>query len=109
MTDAQTDGYVDPEVGGVPPLAETDVVKIPRGVRLREDKARGGWVLLAPERVFQLDPVAREVLSRLDGERDISAIVDDLAATFAAPRERILVDVRAMLVDLLTKNVLEVV
>ncbi|WP_342595380.1 pyrroloquinoline quinone biosynthesis peptide chaperone PqqD [Salinicola lusitanus] len=91
-----------------PALAEDAIVRLPRGVRLREDKARGGWVLLAPERVFQLDPVAREVLARVDGERDIGAIVDDLAAAFAAPRERILGDVRAMLADLILKQVLEV-
>ncbi|WP_110685982.1 pyrroloquinoline quinone biosynthesis peptide chaperone PqqD [Salinicola aestuarinus] len=109
MTRTENPENTELDTGGAPALSETDVVKIPRGVRLREDKARGGWVLLAPERVFQLDPVAREVLSRLDGERSIAAIVDDLAATFAAPRERILIDVRAMLVDLLTKNVLEVV
>ncbi|MCE3027056.1 pyrroloquinoline quinone biosynthesis peptide chaperone PqqD [Salinicola sp. DM10] len=91
-----------------PALAEEAIVRLPRGVRLREDKARGGWVLLAPERVFQLDPVAREVLSRVDGERAIGAIVDDLAATFAAPRERILADVRTMLADLILKQVLDV-
>ncbi|MGM8932347.1 pyrroloquinoline quinone biosynthesis peptide chaperone PqqD [Salinicola halophyticus] len=102
------DTPINEDAGGVPTLQEHDVVKIPRGVRLREDKARGGWVLLAPERVFQLDPVAQQVLTRVDGERDIAAIVDDLAETFAAPRERILVDVRAMLADLITKNVLEV-
>lgn len=92
----------------VPEPAESDVVRLPRGVRLCEDKARGGWVLLAPERVFQLDPIAQQVLMRVDGERDISAIVDDLARAFDAPRERISVDVRAMLTNLITKNVLEV-
>ncbi|GHB18023.1 pyrroloquinoline quinone biosynthesis peptide chaperone PqqD [Salinicola rhizosphaerae] len=91
-----------------PDLQENDVVRIPRGVRLREDKARGGWVLLAPERVFQLDPIAQQVLTRVDGERDVADIVDDLAAAFDAPRERILTDVRAMLLDLMSKNVLEV-
>lgn len=103
---ADTDSNGD--TGGLPGLHESDVVKIPRGVRLREDKARGGWVLLAPERVFQLDPIAQQVLMRVDGERDIAAIVDDLAQAFAAPRDRILADVRAMLADLITKNVLEV-
>lgn len=87
---------------------ESDVVRLPRGVRLREDKARGGWVLLAPERVFQLDTVAVQVLTRVDGRRDIAAIVDDLVQAFDAPRERISVDVRAMLSDLIAKNVLEV-
>lgn len=87
---------------------ESDVVRLPRGVRLREDKARGGWVLLAPERVFQLDAIAVQVLTRVDGRRDIAAIVDDLVQAFDAPRERISVDVRAMLSDLIAKNVLEV-
>lgn len=105
---ADTDTHINSDAGGVPALAERDVVRIPRGVRLREDKARGGWVLLAPERVFQLDPIAQQVLTRVDGERDVAAIVDDLARAFAAPRDRILADVRAMLADLITKNVLEV-
>ncbi|WP_322528763.1 pyrroloquinoline quinone biosynthesis peptide chaperone PqqD [Salinicola sp. LHM] len=105
---ADSDTHLDSNAGGVSALAERDVVRIPRGVRLREDKARGGWVLLAPERVFQLDPIAQQVLTRVDGERDVAAIVDDLVQAFAAPRDRILADVRAMLAGLITKNVLEV-
>ena len=29
--------------------------KLPRGVRLTHNEAQGGWVLLAPERVFKAD------------------------------------------------------
>jgi len=29
--------------------------RLPRGVRLREDRVRGRWVLLAPERIFEID------------------------------------------------------
>ena len=32
--------------------------KLPRGVRLTHNEAQGGWVLLAPERVFKADAIA---------------------------------------------------
>lgn len=79
---------------------------LPRGVRLRYDEARDQWVLLAPERVLQLDPVAAEVLKRCTGDATFAAIVDDLAATFKADRARIEIDVQAMLAGLVDKKVL---
>jgi pyrroloquinoline quinone biosynthesis protein D len=60
--------------------------RLPRGVRLVHSEAQGGWVLLAPERVFK---------------------ADDLAKTCAAPRERILADVTTMLRGLAEKRLLE--
>jgi pyrroloquinoline quinone biosynthesis protein D len=80
---------------------------LPRGVRLRHDDARRQWTLLAPERVLQLDGVAAEILKRCTGAATLQAIVDDLAATFAADRERIETDVRTMLAGLHDKKVLE--
>lgn len=73
---------------------------LPRGVRLRHDAVRGQDVLLGPERALMLDPIAKEILSRVDGAVSEAAIVDDLAATFGAPREQIAGDVRAFLDDL---------
>ena len=70
---------------------------LPRGVRLVHNEAQGGWVLLAPERVFKADPIAAEILKRCTGEATLAAIVDDLAAAFTAPRERIAADVTALL------------
>jgi hypothetical protein len=32
--------------------------RLPHGVRLVHNEAHGGWVLLAPERVFKADPIA---------------------------------------------------
>jgi len=61
--------------------------RLPRGVRLVHNEAQGGWVLLAPERVFKADQIAAEVVKRCTGEASFAAIVDDLAAIFAAPRE----------------------
>jgi coenzyme PQQ biosynthesis protein PqqD len=77
--------------------------RLMRGVRLREDPARG-FVLLAPERVLNASRTAVEVLKRCDGERTLAAIVDDLAATFSADRTRIAADVEALLADLSAKR-----
>src|SRR3989475_7934441 len=63
--------------------------RLPHGVRLAHSEAHGGWVLLAPERVFKADAIAVEILKRCTGAATIDDIVDDLAKTFNAPRERI--------------------
>jgi pyrroloquinoline quinone biosynthesis protein D len=76
------------------------IPRFSRGARLQEDKARGRWVVMAPERMFVPDETALEVLRLVDGTRDVEAIVDALAAKFDAPREVIAEDVRAMLEDL---------
>jgi len=82
--------------------------KLPRGVRLTHNEAQGGWVLLAPERVFKADPIAAEIVKRCTGEATVADIVDDLARTFNAPRERIMTDVSAMLSGLIDKKLLEI-
>ena len=81
--------------------------RLPRGVRLVHNEAQGGWVLLAPERVFKADPIAAEIVKRCTGEATFAAIVDDLVQSFNAPRERILADVTAMLRGLADKKLLE--
>ena len=82
--------------------------KLPRGVRLTHNEAQGGWVLLAPERVFKADPIAAEIVKRCTGEATVADIVDDLARTFNAPRERIMTDVTAMLSGLIDKKLVEI-
>jgi pyrroloquinoline quinone biosynthesis protein D len=81
--------------------------RLPRGVRLVHNEAQGGWVLLAPERVFKADAIAAEVVKRCTGEATFAAIVDDLATTYSAPRERILADVTTLLRGLADKRLLE--
>jgi len=81
--------------------------KLPRGVRLVHNEAQGGWVLLAPERVFKADAIAAEIVKRCTGEATVAEIVDDLAKTFNAPRERIATDVTAMLTGLADKQLME--
>ena len=94
----------DAASAAIPPDARP---RLPRGVRLVNNEAQGGWVLLAPERVFKPDPIALEILKRCTGEASFGAIIDDLVATFSAPRERITTDVTALLRSLADKQLLE--
>ena len=98
MTDA-------PETGAIPAEARP---RLPRGVRLTHNEAQGGWVLLAPERVFKADAIAAEIVKRCTGEATLNEIVDDLAKTFNAPRDRIESDVTAMLTGLVDKRLIEI-
>lgn len=86
---------------------EAAVPAFRRGVKFRFDAVRGGWVLLAPEKLFMPDEIAVEILRRIDGVRSIGAIVDDLAARFDAPRDVIAIDVIAALQDLSTRGALQ--
>lgn len=82
--------------------------RLPRGVRLVHNEAQGGWILLAPERVFKADAIAHEILKRCTGEATLEQIVDELAKAFAgAPRERIHEDVVKLIGDLADKRLLE--
>jgi pyrroloquinoline quinone biosynthesis protein D len=76
------------------------VPRLARGVKLKEDAARGRWVLLAPERMLVPDETALEVLRLLDGVRDVDAVVTALAERYAAPREEIAADVNELLQEL---------
>src|ERR1700730_17774337 len=52
--------------------------RLPRLVRLVHNEAQGGWVLLAPERVFKADAIAAEIIKRCTGEATFSELIDDL-------------------------------
>lgn len=90
-------------------LDDNAVVRLPRGVRMREDAARGGWVLLAPERIFQLDAIAHAIMTHVDGERSVSQIVDVLVVDYDAERRQIRHDVLALFHALIDRGVLEVI
>ena len=86
-------------------IAAGSVPRLARGMRLREDAARGRWVVLGPERMFVPDETALEVLRLLDGSRSVAAIVAGLADRYDAPQEEIMADVIAMLEELAEKGV----
>jgi pyrroloquinoline quinone biosynthesis protein D len=78
---------------------------LPRHVKLKHDKARGAWTILAPERVFTPDAIAVAVLQLCDGNRTVADIATALAQTYKASRETIEADIIAMLQGLADKGV----
>jgi pyrroloquinoline quinone biosynthesis protein D len=91
----------------MPDISETCIPILPRRVKLVEDRARGRWVLNAPERVIAPDETALEILRLCDGDRSLGAICDLLAARYDAPRETIAADVLELLSDLADKRLLD--
>jgi len=85
------------------------IVKLPRGVRLREDPVRGQMVLLAPERAMALDEIAVKIVEALDGVRSLDRIADDFAEAFQAPRDQIATDIIAFVQELANRRMLEIV
>jgi len=85
-------------------ISDTDVPRIPRGVRLSQDRVRDRWVLLAPERILELDEIAQAILVLCDGVRDVHGISEELAKTYRAETAEIMTDVKEMLGDLAAKH-----
>lgn len=83
------------------------VPRLPRGVRLRYDRARERWVLLAPERIFELDEIGVEILKRCDGSTTAKELAVALAKAFQADPEEVKMDVDAFLSDFANKRVLD--
>ncbi len=88
-------------------VEDGSVPRLPRHIKLRFDKRRDRWVVLAPERVLVPDETALEILQRCDGETSVDAIVDALAAAYEAPPEEIREDVSALLQDLADKGFIQ--
>jgi len=78
---------------------------LPRHIKLRQDAARGGWTILAPERVFTPDEIAVAVLRLCDGNHTVDAIARELSTAYNAPVDDIRGDIVAMLQDLADKGV----
>ncbi|WP_238151831.1 MULTISPECIES: pyrroloquinoline quinone biosynthesis peptide chaperone PqqD [Xanthomonas] len=76
------------------------------GVRLQHDRTRDQWVLLAPERVVELDEIAQVVAQRFDGARSLAQIAQELAAEFDADAAEIEVDVIELTTTLHQKRLL---
>jgi len=90
--------------GGRLVIADDVTPKLPRHAKLRFDKARDKWIILAPERVFELDQIAYEIVSLCDGKTSVGQVVDTLVAKFGAPRDVIRQDVGDMLQSLADKG-----
>jgi pyrroloquinoline quinone biosynthesis protein D len=80
---------------------------MPNHIKLRHDAGRGRWHVLAPERVFEPDDIAVEILKQCDGVRSVEAIANVLAKDYNAPLADILADTISMLQDLADKGVVK--
>lgn len=89
--------------------ASGQVPKLPRGVKLRFDQTRGKWFLLGPERVFEPDEIAIEILQRVDGKRSLDAITVELCDVFQASAEEIGPDVVEFVEKLVAIRMLELI
>ena len=87
-------------------VSEASRPVLPRHARLKFDKTRQRWVILAPERVLAPDEIAVEILQLCDGARNVAQMIDQLAAKYTADRAAIGADVIAMLQDLADKGFL---
>lgn len=89
------------------PLADSAVPRLLSGVRVKFDRVRNIWVLLAPERVLKLDQTGVAVLAETDGRRSFGEIVTVLADKYQAPPEQIAEDARAFLSSLIERRMVE--
>jgi pyrroloquinoline quinone biosynthesis protein D len=80
---------------------------MPPHIKMRHDAGRGRWLILAPERLFDPDDIAVEVLKLCDGVRTVGDIAGQLSKDYNAPAEDIEADIIAMLQDLADKGVVK--
>jgi len=92
---------------GRPVIGLSSVPRLPTGVRLKYDDAREQWVVLAPERLFVLDPIAHAIVDKCDGVATVDEIAGVLSDAYQAPRDQIETDIVQMLQDLADKGVIE--
>ena len=86
-------------------LNEEHIPKLPRHAKLRYDEPRKKWIINAPERVFELDEIAAEIIQLVNGESSIEIIINELTEKFdGAARDVISKDVIAMLQSLADKG-----
>ena len=73
-------------------IGEESRPTFPRYARLHQDRTRRRLVILAPERVYEVDAIGAAVLKLCDGERRVADIVSELAAIYSAPADVIAID-----------------
>jgi len=87
-------------------IAAMAIPKLAAGVRLKRDAVRGGFNLLAPERVLRANATSAEILELCDGKRPFAEIVDQLAKRYVAERVRIEEEAAHLLEGLAAKGMI---
>lgn len=63
-------------------IKSEDVFGLARHYRFQWEEAQGCYVLLFPEGMIKLNGGAGEVIKRLDGKKNVAAVVDELKTAF---------------------------
>jgi pyrroloquinoline quinone biosynthesis protein D len=88
-------------------IDESISLQLGRGVRLRHDRERDCWTLMAPERVIVLDEIAHQVIVDLvESDGLLAGVIDRLSQLFDAPRDEIASDVIDMLQPFVDKQLI---
>ena len=88
-------------------IDETISLQLGRGVRLRHDRERDCWTLMAPERVIVLDEIAHQVIVDIvESDGLLAGVIDRLSQLFDAPRDEIASDVIEMLQPFVDKQLI---
>jgi pyrroloquinoline quinone biosynthesis protein D len=88
-------------------IDESISLQLGRGVRLRRDRERESWTLMAPEKVIVLDEIAHQVIVEVvESDGVLAGVIDRLSQLFDAPREEIATDVIEMLQPFVDKQLL---
>ena len=88
-------------------ISEESKVDFRRGIRLRFDKVREKWLLMAPEYVLTPDGVALDILKKIDGDRSVAMIIDELAREYEGSPEEITTDILEFLQAISDRGYLE--
>jgi pyrroloquinoline quinone biosynthesis protein D len=84
-------------------------VKLTARARLKFDRVRQQWLLLCPERGLLLSPTAHAIVSRCDGKRRVTEILDELEGLYpGVARQQLEGDVWQLLTDLQQRALLRV-
>jgi pyrroloquinoline quinone biosynthesis protein D len=83
--------------------------RLARGVRLRQDRLTGKYLLLRPERGFELRGSALDVVRLCDGATAVEEIIGHLAASHGeTPRAQVAADVTRLLNELVERGLIAV-
>tara|TARA_B100000214_G_scaffold369200_1_gene341885 strand:+ start:938 stop:1210 length:273 start_codon:yes stop_codon:yes gene_type:complete len=63
-------------------ITDKTVYKISKLFRLQWEKSQDAYVLLYPEGMVKLNGSAGEIMSRINGERNLSQIVEEIESKF---------------------------
>jgi pyrroloquinoline quinone biosynthesis protein D len=78
-------------------LSPEAVIALERQYRFQWEEKQGAFVLLYPEGMVRLEGSGAEIMKRVDGERSIDAIIQDLQGAFPG------VDLKQDVLDYLEK------